>query len=569
MKMILIMIMTLHFLHCKIHVFSPVGLRNKFSEGKIPNTIADFGIVPYGHSISGHLLKAIPFDGCDPLKIPDEVLKSVQGNLILLMERGRCNFSQKVINAQNIGASSVLISDADSTKNVHQIFAVERVKSMLDKVRIPSMLINKKDSNTLAAQLKKHEQIELGMDFELRKAEFKSKLSFILSVDDYRCYDSLLNMKQYFKTFKDSMEVTVHYKVFRNVKVAHSSECLKTQDNKFCILKSFGNNLENQNLMNETLRQMCIYKNSKASFFDYLKAVRKYCFNELDSNIKSDFAKCTSAIFTQFFGSLPSKQSLDTGDSKSTTTEPEQWPGVNKVSKANIEDDERVKVLECSLIDGNQVAPMFEQNNDDIKYYLINYAPLVFINGVYYKGNFDDTTHLLESFCSSFEKEPIQCHSLESFKILKMADTSAFFDYLLKQIFCTAILLAIIGVGFFIFYRKRVRGRMDNELHDKINQAIANYYRITPINLEHIGLTSSEKNNIDELVNRLDQVASSTKTTKSELSVPTNQSDSKQNSVKSHGLAKPDKSSLNLQRLKDQIDSDEEYDCHPNNMTFS
>ena len=553
---------------CNIHVFAPASLRNTFPGGKISNTIADFGIVPYGHSISGQVILAKPFDGCDPLKISQTTLKAVQGNMIVLVERGRCNFSQKVINAQNIGASAVLISDNDSSKDVHKIFAVERVKSMLDKVKIPSLLLNKVDSDIIKKRISRGEQVELGIDFELRKAKTKSKLSFILSVDDYRCYDSLLSLQPYFQSFKDSMDVSVHYKVFRNVKVAKSTECLRTQGNKFCLAKSFGNNLQSQNLMHETLRQMCIYKHYKSSFFDYLKSVRKFCFNQLDQNIKDGFERCTTAIFAHYFGMLNPQQLLDSGTNKhiiSAGDSLEQnatWPGVDKIPKLKISEEDRVKVLQCSQINGVQSSEMFEQNNDDIRYYLINYSPLVFINGVYYKGNFDDTTHLLESFCSSFEIEPIQCETLESFKILKAADTSVFFDYLLRQLFITVIFLVFIGIGFYIFYKKRVRGHMDYELHRKINQAISNFYNVDPVDIDKIHLTKAEKNNLDILVEKIDKVAASShKGSKSHLSAPTTDANALD------GNRADTKSLVNLKGRKDTMESND--DSGPNKTTFS
>ena len=46
------------------------------------------------------------------------------------------------------------------------------------------------------------------------------------------------------------------------------------------------------------------------------------------------------------------------------------------------------------------------ENNDNIKYYLINYSPIVFINGYMYKGNYKDSSHLMEAFCNSFEEVP-------------------------------------------------------------------------------------------------------------------------------------------------------------------
>ena len=552
-----------------IHVFSPDKLRLKFTEGQIPNTIADFGVVPYGHSISGRVIRAEPFDACDPLEISEKFLRDIQGNFIILVERGRCTFSQKVINAQKIGASAVLISDSDKNKDVHKIFAVERVKTQLDQVRIPSMLINKIDSDSVEKMINSGEIVEFGINFELRKAEHKSRLSFILSVDDYRCYDSLLNLQKYFTTFHKSLETSVHYKVFRNVNVLNSTECLTAQDNKFCILKSYGNKLEKQGLMQETLRQMCIYRHGRSAYFDYLRNVRNICFQNgvAESSIKDGFSNCAGAIFKKTFGELDIVKQLDSGDDKLPhvpTPDPSKtWSGIEDVKSADMPSTIKEKVLECSLIFGDEVSNILEENNDDIKYYLINYSPLIFINGVYYKGNFDDTPHLLEAFCSSFENEPKECEGLEAYHILKASDTSEFFDYLLKMVFFTLAVVITLVIIFYVFYKRRIRGRMDSELHQKINQAIANYYGTHPVDIDTMKLTVKEKNDLDALVQKLDRIAyTSCKESKSSVSMPIGSSAKKNDPYDSKSL-------MNLQKVQDQIESDDEYDTNPNNKTFS
>jgi hypothetical protein len=569
MRAVLLVLTLTLSLNAAIHVFSPDKLRLKFTEGQIPNTIADFGVVPYGHSISGRVVRSEPFDACDPLEISEKFLKEIQGNFIILAERGRCTFSQKVINAQKIGASAVLISDSDKNKDVHKIFAVERVKTQLDQVRIPSMLINKVDSDSVEKMINSGEIVEMGINFELRKAEGKSRLSFILSVDDYRCYDSLLNMHKHFLDFKKSMDVTVHYKVFRNVNVLNSTECLSNQDNKFCILKSYGNKLEKQGLMQETLRQMCIYRHGRAAFFDYLRNVRDLCFGAdgTENSIKNGFSNCTGAIFAKTFGELDDIKSLDTGDSSlphiPKPDPSKKWDGIDNVKKSDLPHDTKEKILECSLVFGDEVSNILEENNDDIKYYLINYSPLIFINGVYYKGNFDDTQHLLDAFCSSFEKEPKECEGLEAYKILRATDTSEFFDYLLKIFFVTLIIIITLVIIFYIFYKRRIRGYFDSELHNKINQAIANYYGTSPVDIDTMKLTKKEKDDLDILVKKLDQMAySSYKESKSAMSVPVGSSGKKKENFDSKSL-------MNLHKVQDQIESDEDYDPNPNNKTFS
>ncbi len=99
----------------------------------------NFGNIPYSHSIYGTVFKATPYDACSDLSpLPWD---KNYGTLILMVHRNGCNFSEKVLHAQKIGAGFVLISD-NNQEDVHRIFPVERTKEMLDKVKIPAVLIS-------------------------------------------------------------------------------------------------------------------------------------------------------------------------------------------------------------------------------------------------------------------------------------------------------------------------------------------------------------------------------------------------------------------------------------------
>ena len=55
---------------------------------------------------------------------------------------------------------------------------------------------------------------------------------------------------------------------------------------------------------------------------------------------------------------------------------------------------------------------MITENYENIRVLVINYSPLIFINGSYFKGNYDNMDHLMESFCNSFESPPDNCKHL-------------------------------------------------------------------------------------------------------------------------------------------------------------
>lgn len=54
-------------------------------------SIANFGSVPYGHSVYGTVFKGTPLDGCNDMK-PLSWDKN-SGTLIVYVERGNCHFA--------------------------------------------------------------------------------------------------------------------------------------------------------------------------------------------------------------------------------------------------------------------------------------------------------------------------------------------------------------------------------------------------------------------------------------------------------------------------------------------
>ena len=118
-------------IHSEIDIWSPSQLKKLYKGKKIEYSIANFGTVPYGHSIIGTVKRAVPFDGCKNLSSQRNTQS--EGALILLVVRGGCHFAEKVINAQAMGASLVIIVD-NETEDVHSVMPVERGKNVLSQV---------------------------------------------------------------------------------------------------------------------------------------------------------------------------------------------------------------------------------------------------------------------------------------------------------------------------------------------------------------------------------------------------------------------------------------------------
>jgi hypothetical protein len=431
-----------------IHIWEPKSLKAMYAGHEIPYSIMNFGLIPYGHSIYGTVFKASPYDGCTELS-PLKWDKNY-GTLIVMVERGGCNFSEKVFNAQKIGAGLVLIAD-NNNEDVHKIFPVERTKEMLDKVHIPSVLISKTDADNFQSAIetavvnsrhhKDQGQVELAFHFDLVKVNKQSSVRIILQVDDYRSYDLIHDFYTLYPNFKNSVHLKIHFKLFFNSGMYFADDdCIKSGNDTFCVSKSFGNTQTNLRLPHETLKQLCMKNYDVNLFLNYSKNVRNSCFED-NRQIVKDFAECTGRVF-----------------------------------EGTVKSDVRKKLVKCMTPDETENLAALKTNHDEIKYFMINYSPLVFVNGHYYKGNFDDVNHLFETICNSFETPPKSCHSLQTFETVSDLNSVSLMKFIFISIgVCVSMIVVAIAL-FYIVYKKKIRKTFNFKLNDQINEALAKYY---------------------------------------------------------------------------------------------
>lgn len=126
--------------------------------------------------------------------------------------------------------------------------------------------------------------------------------------------------------------------------------------------------------------------------------------------------------------------------------------------------------------DSQESFEALQGNNENIKYLMINYSPLIFINGFYFKGNYDDTNHLMESFCNSFENPPKECSKLTSFMKSDELNTTHLAHFIMISCLICLLCAVMAILIFYILIKKRIRKKFNYELNDKINEALAKYY---------------------------------------------------------------------------------------------
>jgi len=162
----------------RLTILSPSSLASQFKDGKIKANYANFGFIPYGQTIMGK----IHYDPDDPnacKEFPDEIFNRTEDvSPFFLANRGTCSFVQKVRNMENAGVAVSIIID-NRNELVDEILMSDDGTG--GGIRIPSMLIGKKDGDKLVSWYERATEEE--------KEQIVIMCEFIMPENDIVKYD--------------------------------------------------------------------------------------------------------------------------------------------------------------------------------------------------------------------------------------------------------------------------------------------------------------------------------------------------------------------------------------------
>ena len=95
--MLILIFLSIYKCSRNLKIWEPRGLWETYKNKPLKYSIANFGHVPYGHSIFGSVYWGTPKDGCSDLQAVN--WDNNLGSLILFLERGNCHYAEKVLNA--------------------------------------------------------------------------------------------------------------------------------------------------------------------------------------------------------------------------------------------------------------------------------------------------------------------------------------------------------------------------------------------------------------------------------------------------------------------------------------
>lgn len=124
-----------------------------FGTVEFPASSAQFGMDLNKSEIAGQVATAFPYEGCSKIKT-DAVGK------ILIINRGGCMFQEKARFAQSAGAIGVIIFDnqEDSSFETSPMFSMSGDNAVDDDIKIPVVLLFKKESELLMNRLNRHDR---------------------------------------------------------------------------------------------------------------------------------------------------------------------------------------------------------------------------------------------------------------------------------------------------------------------------------------------------------------------------------------------------------------------------
>ncbi|XP_035823557.1 vacuolar-sorting receptor 3 isoform X1 [Zea mays] len=256
-------------------VTSPTSLR-----GRHDSAIGNFGIPQYGGSMAGAVVypkdnaKACDdFDGRHPFRAKPGAMPT-----FLLIDRGECLFAKKVWNAQNAGASAVLVVDDKDEPLITMDLPREddEASKYIQNITIPSALIDEKFGDQLKKAVKDGEMVNVNLDWREAVPHPDDRVEYELwtnSNDECgpKC-DMLMNFLKEFKGAAQLLEkggysqFTPHYITWYCPQAFVISKQCKSQcinHGRYCAPdpeQDFSTGYEGKDVVVENLRQLCVFK---------------------------------------------------------------------------------------------------------------------------------------------------------------------------------------------------------------------------------------------------------------------------------------------------------------------
>jgi hypothetical protein len=274
--------------YSQISILSPYNLVEQFYNKKIEMSYGKVGLQSNFYIRGQIFMETITdkHDACSPLTGLDLRKKNEtiydENYKILLAYRGACSFSQKARNAQQAGASMLIVINVGNTPINNVI-----VNEESNDIYIPVALINYNDGKIIEDYIKSNSgsKILVEVNFSPKTEKKFIDFKFFFSSSEPRAYDLIGNITKFLDKFGDQVIFTPYYVVYQDPYYTvenprNNINCLSK--GAYCYFPKQTTIIQDgQKILMEDLRQKCMFKLSKEKstslYYEYMRTFSHEC----------------------------------------------------------------------------------------------------------------------------------------------------------------------------------------------------------------------------------------------------------------------------------------------------
>ena len=471
-------------IYSQLAIISPPLLSSKFINNTIEMEYGKVGLLTDFY-IRGQIIletSTSTRDACYPF--PGINLRKNNSNIydenykIIMAYTGSCSISQKARNAQNAGASMLILIHKNNLFSDNFIYSETG-----NDIYIPIALIKNSDGKILEEHIlnNPNDKILVEINFKPKQKSIVD-FKFFFSSSEPKAYELIGNMSNYLNKFGEQVIFTPYYVVHKNP--YYVDENPKSNTNcvargVYCYYpKATTITHEGQKILMEDIRQKCMFKITKEKnedineYFKYLSTFSNLCINGEKISLTRECSQLTLKKLGY------SAKYLDECVAESFDVRP-----INLDSNFYIENSN--KILE-------------KEYNEILKYKLTSF-PAIIINDKLMPGIIKELNIVIQ-LCNEVKEKPIFCSFITGFTDEHRTQSKRRSNIIYFLIF----LLIVVNIGLFMMCRayvlEKLKDRVDSDNIDvegRIKNIINNYFVLRGNNNDYHSFEnqSSNKNN--------------------------------------------------------------------------
>ena len=445
--------------YSQISILSPYNLVEQFYNKKIEMSYGKVGLQSNFYIRGQIFMETITdnHDACTPLTGLDLRKKNEtlydENYKILLAYRGTCSFSQKARNAQQAGASMLIVINMGNTPINNVIFNEES-----SDIYIPVALINYNDGKIIEDYIKSNSgskilaEVNFSPKTEKKFVDFK----FFFSSSEPKAYDLIGSITKFLEKFGDQVIFTPYYVVHQDPYYTvenprNSINCLSK--GAYCYFPKQTTIIQDgQKILMEDLRQKCMFQLSQEKsislYYEYMRTFSQECI-----------------INRKSLSDLCSKRALDILG----------YPG-NYLDECVSESFGVSDLYSSSYLDKEN--KILKGEYEEILKYKLTTFPAVVINDVTLDGIIKEEK-IIGYLCNNVKDKPDFCGLYSMFYKGKKNGPNK------KLIYFLIFLLVVVNISLFFLCRayilERVKDRVNSgniDIDSRINNVINNYFAL-------------------------------------------------------------------------------------------